>query len=482
MFLFMTKSRVVIPFYERTKHCCRSDPKGCYWPRGKMLGGSSGIGFMLWLRGCRKNWHDIAAMGNPSWDYDGVLPFFKKSENMTNRYVVELNPWLHGTAGPSKAEYGNLDALGTALYQALIDSGQLMTPDHNLPDSRGYGHIPTGSYNGTRYSSARAYLVPNKNRRNLYIVKHCFVTKILMKGKEAIGVEYKYKNQKKRRAYARREVIVSAGSFSSVGVLMRSGIGPAAELKKNKIECKVDTPVGRNLIEHSYVHLVFSVNYSTTCGNPNTGSYDYIYDFLMHNSGPFSTLPYTSGHFNAFNISDYPNYQRYFTSFPCGSPPYYKNFCEFFSVGVLNKTCEAINKHSDLLIVTICMSQPKSRGYVTLDKDPLCNKVKIHSNLLQDPYDREVYVRAIRQTFELFQNEPFRKMNVTYHPYPYEECDAMGWDTDNYWDCIAQYQSSCGSHPCGTSRMGPASDPASVCDERGRFHKVKRLRQCDAGL
>lgn len=244
-------------------------------------------------------------------------------------------------------------------------------------------------------------------------------------------------------------MILGAGTFGSTGILLRSGVGPRAHLEKKKIKVICDLPVGHNWIEHSYVHLLFKCKFSKVKGDPVKGNMDAIIAYLLHNAGPFATLPYQSGHFNSENISWYPNYQRYFTSFPWGSPPWYKNFLEFFTVGALNATAEKINNEGDLLIVTHCMSQPKSRGYIKLAKCPNCKFVELHSNLLEDPYDRMVYVKAIRGTFELFKKQSFRDLGIEYVRYNIRECDEMEYDSDDYWDCIARYQSSCGSHPTG---------------------------------
>lgn len=163
-------------------------------------------------------------------------------------------------------------------------------------------------------------------------------------------------------------------------------------------------------------------------------------------------------------------------------PPWYKNFLEFFTVGALNATAEKINDEGDLLIVTHCMSQPKSRGYVTLGKCPNCKFIELHSNLLEDPFDRQTHIKAIRGTFELFRTKPFRDLGVEHVRYNVAECDTKVFDSDDYWDCISRYQSSCGSHPTGTSSMGP-DDGSSVVDERARFYGgCKHLRQADAGM
>lgn len=250
MFLFMTKSQVVYPYWEKVDKCCRLDPRGCYWPRGKMLGGSSGIGFTLCLRANRQNYGNWGHLA-PGWDYDHVLPYFLKAEGNTDASLVAANPWLHNAYGPSKVETGVMNELQTALWEATKASGMLITPDHNLPDSRGYGRIQTGTAYGKRYATARAYLALAKNRPNLHVIKHAFIRKIIFEGKTAVGIEYKYKN-KIGRMYARKEVILGAGAFGSAGLLLRSGVGPAAELKKNKIEPVCDLPVGKNFIEHRY--------------------------------------------------------------------------------------------------------------------------------------------------------------------------------------------------------------------------------------
>ena len=227
---------------ERTRNFERSLTEGPAWPRGKMLGGSSSINAEIYLRGFPYDYDHWEALGNTDWGYDSVRPIFERLEaNMA------ANRSASDEMGPLKIDYTySNDPVRGIVASAAAERGYAWATDFNNGDYLGYSSVLTTTHKGLRSSSATAYLVPAANRRNLWVLKKSRVTKVIMKGDKAVGVRYTRKGYN-FKAYARKEVILSAGSVSDVPILMHSGIGPAKELRKFGIEVKKNLPVGRTL-------------------------------------------------------------------------------------------------------------------------------------------------------------------------------------------------------------------------------------------
>lgn len=221
----------------------------CNWPRGKVLGGSSVLNYMLYLRGNKKDYEDWEAMGNTGWGYKDALYYFKKSEDNTNPYLTST-PY-HSTGGYlTVGEAPFHTPLAAAFVQAGVEMGYENT---DLNGEKGTGFmIAQGTIRqGSRCSSAKAFLRPARLRPNLHIAMHAHVTRLMIdpKTKRAFGVEF-IRDRKIHYIRASKEVIVSAGSVNSPQILMLSGIGPKAELAKHKIPLIKDAPVGLNLQDH----------------------------------------------------------------------------------------------------------------------------------------------------------------------------------------------------------------------------------------
>jgi choline dehydrogenase len=225
-----------------------------YWPRGKVMGGSSSINAMVYIRGQHADFDDWKAMGNPGWGWDDVLPYFKRCE--TNDRGADA---YRGGDGP--VHVATMDRDLHPLCQTFIDgAGELQfthNPDFNGATMEGVGTYQNTTKGGMRMSAARAYIGPVKGRANLTIASKALVERIVMEGKRAVGVAYRQNGQLKQ-ATARREVILSAGSVNSPQLLQLSGIGPGALLQKHGIDVVQDVPaVGRNLQDHLAIDYLF---------------------------------------------------------------------------------------------------------------------------------------------------------------------------------------------------------------------------------
>lgn len=218
--------------------------RSIYWPRGKMLGGSSSINAMMWVRGFASDYQSWGAAAGSAWSWQSLLPYFRRIENIED----STNP-DHGSSGPMIVEAQRSPRSHTETFlEAAQEIGFSLAP-HNTDAPEGFNKTMVNQHHGSRFSVADAYLKPAKNRANLSIRTQCHATKVIIEGQRATGVEYYDGGLKTVRA--RREVILSGGTINAPQLLMLSGIGPAAELKTHGIESIVDAPeVGKNLYDH----------------------------------------------------------------------------------------------------------------------------------------------------------------------------------------------------------------------------------------
>ncbi|KAJ9587730.1 hypothetical protein L9F63_018838 [Diploptera punctata] len=298
---------------ERDDKFCRGMVQGrCRWPRGKVLGGTSVINYMIYTRGNKRDYDQWEKLGNKGWSYNDVFPYFLKSEDIGIREL--LNSPYHSTGGYLNVQEA---AYKTPLSPAFLEAGRELghrVGDPSAESQLGFSYAQATIRNGTRCSASKAFLRPVRNRPNLYISKRAIVTKILINPKtnRAFGVEV-VKNNRMFKVRARREVILSAGVFNSPQLLMLSGVGPREHLEELGIPVLKDAKVGYNLQDHvSMAGLAFFVNDSISLVesrlivNPAYGL-----DYLINRKGPL-TLPggteavafYRTKHSNNSNPED----------------------------------------------------------------------------------------------------------------------------------------------------------------------------------
>src|SRR5579884_1290370 len=230
-----------------------------YQPRGKVLGGTSSINGMVYMRGTQADYDGWRQRGCEGWDWDSVLPFFKKAEDQ-ERGADEF----HGVGGPLRVSNPVRSPLGDAMVRAAIEAGIPENPDFNGARQEGVGYYQTTTNNRRRWSAARAYLGPARGRRNLTIVTEAHATRILFDGARAVGVEYRTP-QGRKTAHARGEIIVSGGVYGSPQLLQLSGLGPAELLRRLGIRVVRDMPgVGANLHDHFNTYLVWRCSQRVT--------------------------------------------------------------------------------------------------------------------------------------------------------------------------------------------------------------------------
>lgn len=424
-------------------------------PRGKVLGGSSSINGMVYVRGHARDYDHWSESGARGWAYADVLPYFKRMENSQGGQ----EGW-RGTSGPLYVQRGKRD---NPLFHAFVEAGQQagfeVTEDYNGEKQEGFGPMEQTIHNGRRWSAANAYLKPALKRPNVKLVKG-LARKIVLEGKRAVGVEIEA-GRTFSTVRARREVIIAASSINSPKLLMLSGIGPAAHLRDHGIEVVADRPgVGQNLQDHLEVYI------QQECTQPIT-LYSKLNLFSKAKIGAewlfFKTGDGATNHFEsaAFVRSkagvEYPDIQYH-----------------FLPVAIRYDGKAAAQSHGFQAHVGPMRS--KSRGSVTLRSANPREKPVIRFNYMSHEDDWADFRHCVRLTREIFGQaafDPYRGAEIQ----PGAQVQSDG-EIDNF---IREHVESA-FHPCGTCKMGAVDDPFAVVDAECKVIGVEGLRVADSSI
>ncbi len=424
-------------------------------PRGKVVGGSSSINGMVYVRGHARDYDHWSESGARGWSYADVLPYFKRMENSHGGQ----EGW-RGTNGPLHVQRGRRD---NPLFKAFVDAGHQagfeVTDDYNGEKQEGFGPMEQTIHNGRRWSAANAYLKPALKRPNVKLVKG-LARKIVMEGKRAVGVEIEA-GRTFSTIRARREVIIAASSINSPKLLMLSGIGPAAQLKEHGIEVVADRPgVGQNLQDHLEVYI------QQECTQPIT-LYSKLNLFSKAKIGAewlfFKTGDGATNHFEsaAFVRSkagvEYPDIQYH-----------------FLPVAIRYDGKAAAESHGFQAHVGPMRS--KSRGSVTLRSANPREKPVIKFNYMSHEDDWADFRHCVRLTREVFGQDAFA-------PYRGAEIQpGANVQSDDEIDNFIREHVESAFHPCGTCKMGSVDDPMAVVDPECRVIGVDGLRVADSSI
>ncbi|XP_061180755.1 glucose dehydrogenase [FAD, quinone]-like [Saccostrea echinata] len=450
--------------------CHNTKDKKCTWPRGRVLGGSSSINNMQYIRGSRHDFDKWAREGADGWSYKDVLPYFIKSEDMqipSLRYSS-----YHGMGGPLTVSEGTATNLSDKVYRRAMEEMGYQVVDCNGKTQIGYCIGQETVRNGERWSTAKAFLRPAMNRPNLHVVTNSYVTKILIENRKAVGISM-VKNYEKYEIKAEKEVIISAGTINSPKILMLSGIGPMENLKSVGVPLVADLPVGENLEDHINVHMSFRDNTSSAYSHSAISFLDYGFS----KSGPLSKTHIEA---NAF-LNDDDNLVPYLQ-------------LSFYSVSGISplddrliKTIEGHNNkpHSSFLVQCILL-HPKSRGKIQLQSSDPFDSPRIDPNYLDHPSDMKMLIKGIKQLLKLANTTAFRSVGASPLD-PYDEnyflyCKYFPYESDDYWRCRLALNFLPTYHATSTCRMGAAYDKTAVVDPQLRVRGVNNLRIVDASV
>ncbi len=440
-----------------------------YQPRGKVLGGSSSINAMVYMRGHKTDYDHWAEQGNPGWRYADVLPYFKKAENNERTFDATDAPF-HGKGGPLNVmDLRSPSKYGPIFVEAGKQAGHPESKDFNGAEQHGVGMHQVTHENGERFSAAKAYLTPNLKRPNLTVITSAHTTRILLEGKRAVGVEYRHGRQgaETKQIKASREVLLCAGAFQSPQILMLSGIGPAAELQKHGIAVVHDLPgVGENLHDHiDVVQVVNAPHLKDLFGVSLSGlvqAIKGIFEWRKHRTGMLTTNFAEAGGFIKTSPDEAtPDLQLHFV------------IGKLVDHGRKPTFGHGYSSH-------ICLMRPKSRGRVTLaSADPLAAPV-IDPNFLADPDDLRRMVQGFKHMRAILSQPAlagYRGQELA------ATADAK---TDAQIEAVIRNYADTIYHPVGTCRMGPLqgpqANPLNVVDSELRVHGMTGLRVIDASI
>jgi choline dehydrogenase len=430
-------------------------------PRGKVIGGSSSINGMVYVRGHALDYDGWEAAGAAGWGYRHVLPYFRRLETSHGHPSEEGEPGWRGTDGPLHVTRG---AMANPLYRAFIAAGRQagypVTPDYNGLQQEGFGPLEMTVWGGRRWSAANAYLRPALLRSNVDLMARTLVRRVIFEEGRAVGVEIE-RGGVVQTILARREVILAAGAINSPKLLMQSGIGAAAALRPLGIAPVADRPgVGANLQDHLELYIQYRASRPVTLyryWNPAMKGLIGLW-WLLTRKGPGATNHFEAGAFIRSKAGvAYPDIQHH-----------------FLPLAVRYDGKAAAGGHGFQAHVGPMRST--SRGRVALTSADPKAPPSILFNYLSEPDDLDDFRRCIRLTREIFAQPAMRPFIAG------EIQPGSDVQSDEALDAFTRAHVESAYHPCGTCRMGPADDPLAVVDPSCRVIGVSGLRVADSSI
>ncbi|XP_076333084.1 glucose dehydrogenase [FAD, quinone]-like [Tachypleus tridentatus] len=457
------------------------------WPRGKVLGGSSVLNYMLYIRGNPRDYdsweRDYGAYG---WNWREVFPYFLKSED--NRDPSIANNGYHGKGGYLTV---STPPYATPLAHAFVAGGSSLgypNIDLNGPIQTGFA-IPQGTIRrGSRCSTSKAFLKPTKGRSNIDIVIFAFATKILFDENliaraiqfDRLGLSH--------TVYARKEIILSAGTINTPQLLMLSGIGPKDNLLNLGIPVLADLPVGLNLQDHIYPGvLAYLVDYPVSAVQSRIFTAENIFRYFAFSDGPLTLLGGVEGlgfikTKYANSSDDFPDVEVHFLSGSYGA-----------DAGHVFRGSQGINDElwqkvylefleKDSFSLFPVLLRPRSRGFIKLRSSNPYDPPIIDPRYLTDERDVFTMVDSLKICLALGDTPGFRKYGARINPNVFPGCEGYVQWSDEYLACLARTITSTIYHPVGTCKMGNPHDPTTVVDPQLRVKHVKGLRVVDGSV
>ncbi|MEZ5783228.1 MAG: GMC family oxidoreductase N-terminal domain-containing protein [Rhizobiaceae bacterium] len=428
-------------------------------PRGKVMGGTSSINTMAYVRGNRQDYDGLSRHGIKGWSYEDVLPYFRKQESWEGG-----ESYYRGGSGPiGTVSSAYRDDVIQAYEEAIATAGHSWVEDYNGASQEGFSRMQLTLRNGRRSSAHRAYIKPALGRPNLTVASHAHVSRINLKNGRATGADY-IQRGKRVTAQARREVILCAGAFNSPQILMLSGIGDADRLSPLGINCAVDLKgVGQNLHDHYGVSIVYQRH------NPgpfhaemraDKAAFGFARSYLG-GGGFASDLPGgITGFVRSEPEQELPDLQLLFVGAPLDARPWMRPF---------------VKPYQDRFMTRVIMCRPHGRGSVTLRSADSQDAPIIEEAVLNTESD----ARRLREGIKIFRDIGQQTALTS-------QCTEIGpgvaKKSDQEIEAYMRDMVTLSFHPSGTCRMGPDGDAMNVVDDECRVHGVEGLRVVDASI
>ena len=424
-------------------------------PRGKVLGGSSSINGLLYIRGQPADFDHWRQLGNAGWSFEDVLPYFRRAEDQARGEDA-----LHGVGGPlAVSDVCEPHPLCEAFIAAAEQAGFPRNDDFNGPTQEGAGYFQLTARHGRRWSTAVGYLRSARRRANLAIVSNVLASRIVFSGRRAIGIEYR-QGEAKRIAYANREVIVAGGTFNSPQLMQLSGLGPAALLRPLGIDVISDMPgVGADLQDHLQVRMQYRCTERITMNDVihswrhRTGA---GLRYALFRKGLLAIgAGYAGGFFRTSPLVATPDVQVHFIIFSADA------------AGAALHTFPGF-------IASVCQLRPESRGFVRITSADPAKPPAIEPRYLSSRADRETIVAGMQLLRRIMQQPAMRRYIAE------ERAPSPACTSDAELLAFARETGTTVFHPTSTCRMG--SDDAAVVDERLRVRGIDGLRVVDGSI
>lgn len=425
------------------------------YPRGKVMGGCSSINGMIYMRGQARDYNEWAALGNPGWGWDDVVPYFKKSE----RHYEPADD-MHNDKGELYVQEQRLNwPILEAVREAAEEIDIKRTEDFNRGDNEGSGYFPVNQKEGLRWNARKAFINPVKARSNLTIMTHAKVTKLKIEGKKVVGADLNINGQL-ATVKANCELLLSAGAINTPQILQLSGIGPANVLKDHGIELVHDLPgVGENLQDHLQLRTIFTVKNTRTLNEWSStllGKAQIAAEYLLKRSGPMSMAPSQLGIFTKSSDEHETANIEYHVQ-PLSLEKFGEDLHEFPGV-----------------TVSVCNLRPESRGTCHIQSSDPDMPPAIKPNYLSTDGDRKVASDSLRHARKLMATARLGEFS------PVELKPGAHLQSDEELAKAAGDVGTTIFHPVGTAKMG--DDEMSVVDHRLRIHGMQGIRIVDGSV
>ncbi|XP_068158796.1 glucose dehydrogenase [FAD, quinone] [Drosophila tropicalis] len=457
----------------------------CYWPRGRMIGGTGGVNAMLYVRGNRRDFDGWSSLGNTGWSYDDVLPFFELSVRPVGNAshpqgYITLNPFEQHDIDIQEMIKKGGQELGIPTVTAFQEGSET-----------GYSNVLGTVQRGQRMSPGKGHLGRVAGRSNLHVIKNAKVTKLHFDsaGQRLVEISFERRGGPSQSVKVSKEAVLSAGAIDSPALLLRSGIGPRQHLMELDIPIVRELPgVGSNLQDHLVIPLFLRLDeghLSTAVTQQEI--LDSIYAYVMHRTGPLAAHGTASlvgfVNTNRTNGSPYPDIEYHHLFFPRGR----HDALEMFAHGLsfqeqYTKHLHGLLQDAHLMCVFVLLSHPESTGQLTLRTANHMDAPRLVSNYLTKLNDVSTVLRGIRHIEALVGTRAYRQHRAELAHIPIPECDLHPIYSDDYWKCYAKYFTVTCYHQSGTVKMGTVTDKQACVDPRLNLYGISNLRVADASI